>query len=229
MVAKIEKPEAVKNIRDIVRVADGIMVARGDLGVEIPMAEVPIVQKSIVRMCNEHARPVIIATHMMESMVERNRPTRAETNDVANAVIDGADAVMLSAETAIGAYPVEAVSEMSKIIRTVEQEVDAIYEKTHESMSSRGHPLSDSLLRVACALAKDIKARCVAGMTYSGYSGFRLSSHRPRCPIVIFSNNRKTLRILHLGWGIHAFYYDKRTSTNSTIEDVEALLKKTTT
>lgn len=226
VVAKIEKPEAIKNIRKIVRAADGIMVARGDLGVEIPMAMVPVVQKDIVKICNEHAKPVVIATHMMESMVERNRPTRAETNDVANAVIDGTDAVMLSAETAVGRYPVEAVREMCNIIGAVEEEMDAIYEKEYPQGQDATSPLSDALLGAACKLAKSISAKCIAGMTYSGYSGFRLSSHRPSCPIAVFSNNRKTLRILHLGWGITSFYYNRSTSTNDTIRDVAEMLKK---
>lgn len=226
VVAKIEKPEAIQNIKSIVDAADGVMVARGDLGVEVPTAEVPIMQKKIVRLCNEYAKPVIIATHMMESMVERNRPTRAETNDVANAVIDGADAVMLSAETAVGSYPVEAVQEMFTIICTTEREAEAIYDKTYTSTEAAKNSLSDALLGVACALVRNTHAKCIAGMTYSGHSGFRISSYRPRCPIVVFSNNKKTLRVLHLGWGIRSFYYDKSISTNNTIKGVEDILKK---
>ncbi|MCY4418510.1 MAG: pyruvate kinase [Cytophagales bacterium] len=226
VIAKIEKMEAIQNLPKIVEAADGIMVARGDLGVEIPMERVPILQKTIVKECNRHAKPVIIATHMMESMVASPRPTRAETNDVANAVIDGADAVMLSAETAVGKFPVEAVRTMYRIICEVERGVDSIYDKDHSSVPNSPTLLSDRLIKSACYLSRVTMGKGIVGMTQSGYSGFKISSFRPKSPIFVFSNSRETLRVLGLAWGVRAFYYDKRVSTDETISDVNLILKK---
>ncbi len=223
VIAKIEKPEALENITDIIRASDGIMVARGDLGVEIPIELVPIAQKKIVKVCNSMARPVIIATHMMESMTESTRPTRAEATDVANAVVDGADAVMLSAETASGTYPVLATRTMRRILHAVERDLQDIYDKQHEPQSS-SRMVSDRLIRSACLLSKSLHANAIVSLTESGYSGFRMSSFRPKADIFIFSNRQHTIRSLNLAWGVRAFYYDGTNTTDQTIIDVENIL-----
>ena len=223
VIAKIEKPEALDNISDIIRASDGIMVARGDLGVEIPTELVPIAQKKIVKACNKMARPVIIATHMMESMTESTRPTRAEATDVANAVVDGADAVMLSAETASGKYPVLATRTMRRILHAVERDMQDIYDKQHEPQSSP-RIISDRLIRSACLLSKSLRANAIVSLTESGYSGFRMSSFRPEADIFIFSNRLHTIRSLNLAWGVRAFYYDGTNTTDQTIIDVEDIL-----
>ena len=224
IIAKIEKPDAIKHLEDIVRVADGIMVARGDLGVEIPMEAVPTVQKRIVKLCKKWAKPVIIATHMMESMIESSRPTRAETSDVANAVVDGADAVMLSAETATGKFPVEATKMMYRIIDRVEKEEKSIYERPKIARTYPERFISDSLIHAACQLRKDVNAKAIVGMTQSGYSGFKISSNRPYAHIFIFSSSHYTVRHLNLAWGVRSFYYNKNLSTDDTITDIEAIL-----
>jgi pyruvate kinase len=223
IVAKIEKPEAVKNIDEIIAVTDAIMVARGDLGVEIVMEEVPMVQKMIVAKCNQAGKPVIIATQMMESMIENPRPTRAETNDVANAVMDGADTVMLSAETAAGKYPVQTIKSMARTIRCVEQQ-GAIYHKYY-NLDPQGETfINDSLVSSAIHLSKDTKASAIVGMTKSGYTAFRISAHRPKASIYVFTSNRVLLNTLSLVWGVKAFYYDKMVSTDETFEDIEKFL-----
>ena len=180
IVAKIEKPEALGELEGILAATDAVMVARGDLGVEIPMQQVPLVQKDIVRRCMEHAKPVIVATQMMESMIENPVPTRAEVNDVANAVLDGADAVMLSAETSVGAYPVEAVRAMCRILESVEEH-DAMYHHERPPISpDEDRFISDSMCYNACRLAKRVGARAIVTMTFSGYTAMQVSSQRPR-------------------------------------------------
>lgn len=226
VIAKIEKPEALKNISEIIRASDGIMIARGDLGVEIPTEKVPLAQKSIVKECIKTARPVIIATHMMESMIESTRPTRAEATDVANAVIDGADAVMLSAETATGRYPVLATRTMRRILHAVENEVSYIYEKQHEPHRDSPRFISDRLIRSACTLRKSLEARAIVALTDSGYAGFRIASFRPETDILIFSSHLHTIRSLSLVWGVRAFYYDRSHTTDQTIVDIEEILCK---
>ncbi|MFP4091090.1 MAG: pyruvate kinase [Cyclobacteriaceae bacterium] len=226
IIAKIEKPEAIKNIDDIIEATDGLMVARGDLGVEIAMEEVPIVQKMLVKKCNMASKPVIIATQMMESMIENPRPTRAETNDVANAVLDGADAIMLSAETASGKYPVQTVKSMVKTILAVETSSDQIYDKLSHIDPSSPTFYNDHLVLTACKLSKQVKARAIVGMTKSGYTGFRLSGHRPKSDIFIFTANRQLLNIINLYWGLRGFFYDKMGSTDETFADLEHLLRE---
>jgi len=225
IIAKIEKPEAVKHIDEIIEVTDAIMVARGDLGVEIFMEEVPMVQKSIVKKCNDAAKPVIIATQMMESMIENPRPTRAETNDVANAVMDGADTLMLSAETAAGEYPIEVVKSMVKTIKSVEKEADIYF--NHDVSPNRDSPLfyNDTLVLSACRMAKALQATALIGMTQSGYTAFQLSSSRPKANIFIFTSNRPLLKTINLIWGVRGFYYNKEVSTDATIDDLEKILK----
>lgn len=226
IIAKIEKPEALKNIEDIIHSSDAIMIARGDLGVEIPMEEVPAWQKRIIKMCNELGKPVIVATQMMESMITNARPTRAEASDVANALVDGADAVMLSGETSVGKHPVLVVESMDKILTTVEKEDDSIYYKRLNQHSPGAEPLSSSIITTACKLANETHAVGIVGMTYSGYTAVQLSRCRPKARIFAFTHNKEILTTLNLVWGIKVFYYDKTESTDKTIQDVHEILKK---
>ena len=225
VIAKIEKPEALKEIDNIIDLADGIMVARGDLGVELPMEQVPMIQKMLVEKCINASRPVIIATQMMESMIENFAPTRAEVNDVANAVMDGADAVMLSAETSVGKYPVEVIQCMQKIVAHVEQE-ERIYFREH-SPSLKTHTfISDSICFNACVMARHAKVSAIVTMTNSGYTAFKISSHRPRANIFVFTDNHTLLTTLSLVWGVRGFYYDRYESTDKTMEDLKHYLKR---
>ncbi len=224
IVAKIEKPEALNNVDEIIEVTDAVMVARGDLGVEIWLEEVPMVQKMLVEKCNQAGKPVIVATQMMESMIDNPRPTRAETNDVANAVMDGADALMLSAETASGKYPLEVIRSMVRTISSVEKN-PAIYFKFRDVVPDTAAFMNDSLVLAACKLAKDVGAKAIVGMTSSGYTAFKSSSHRPNTNIFVFTANRDLINKMNLVWGTRAYYYDKSNSTDETISDVEKILK----
>lgn len=223
VIAKIEKPEAVHNIDEIIRYSDGIMVARGDLGVELPFEMVPAIQKTIVKKCNKMAKPVIIATQMMESMITNFRPTRAEANDVGNAVFDGADALMLSAETSVGKFPDGTVSAMQKIISEVEQ-LNEIYYKENPPSNENPH-VSDSICYTACTLARQTGAVAIAAMTHSGGTAFKISSHRPKANIFIFTDHKPLLCTLNLLWGVRVFYYDKYESTDVTISDVKKFMR----
>ncbi len=225
IVAKIEKPEGLENIDAIIAVTDAVMVARGDLGVEIWMEEVPMVQKMIVAKCNKAAKPVIVATQMMESMIENPRPTRAETNDVANAVMDGADALMLSAETAAGKYPIEVIRSMVRTIGSVEKQ-GKIYYKFNEVPATSENNVTESLILTACKLAKDVNAKAIVGMTQLGYSAYRASSYRPDVNIFAFTSNAEIINTMNLVWATRAYHYDKSGSTDETIEDVENILKR---
>jgi len=225
VVAKIEKPEALTDIDAIIEATDALMVARGDLGVEIPMEDVPLAQKSMVEKCNRACKPVIIATQMMESMIENPRPTRAETNDVANGILDGADAVMLSAESAAGKYPVESVESMSKVIASVEKH-NSIYFKYNSVSSDSETFMSDNLVQTACKLAEETNAKAIVGMTKSGYTAYRLASHRPKAGIFIFTGNPTLLETMNLVWGVRGYLYDKYESTDKTFTDIENMLKK---
>ncbi len=226
VVAKIEKPQAIENIDEIVAATDGLMVARGDLGVEIPMEDVPLLQKQIVAKCNTAAKPVIIATQMLESMIVNPRPTRAETTDVANAVIDGADAVMLSAETAAGRYPVLAVRAMSRVIHAVEQQAD-IYNKRFSDLDPHSPTLPhDSVVASACTLAQAVGAKAIATITRSGYSAMQVSSHRPAAQIFIFSRYPQLITQLSLVWGVRPIPYEISRSTDEMMEDLATLLKQ---
>jgi pyruvate kinase len=225
VIAKIEKPEAIKEIDNIIDVADGVMVARGDLGVEMPMEEVPLIQKSIVNKCINLSKPVIIATQMMESMITNFSPTRAEVNDVANAVLDGADAVMLSAETSVGKYPVKAVEYMSRIIAKVEEE-EIIYHREHQPVLKTQTYISDSICYNACLMSHHAGVKAIISMTNSGYTAFKLSSHRPKANIFIFTDNVSLLTSLSLVWGVRGYYYDKYESTDQTINDLKDFLKQ---
>jgi len=225
VIAKIEKPQAVHNIDEIIEVADGIMVARGDLGVETIMEEVPMVQKMIVEKSNRANKPVIIATQMMESMIENPRPTRAETNDIANAILDGADAIMLSAETAVGKYPISSVRSMIKTIKSVERYPD-LYNKYFKSDPGSKTFYNDQVVATATWLSKETSAKAIIGMSQSGYTGFRISNHRPKAHIYVFTSNKALLTSINLYWGIRALYYDQQKSTDETFADIENTLRK---
>lgn len=225
IVAKIEKPEALENIDAIIAATDAVMVARGDLGVEVWMEEVPMIQKMLVEKCNKAAKPVIVATQMMESMIENPRPTRAETNDVANAVMDGADALMLSAETASGKYPIEVIRSMVRTIGSVEKQGNIFY-NFHDPDPNSPNFSNDSLILTACKLAKDINAKAIVGMTLQGYSAYKASSHRPNANIFAFTSKKEILNTMNLVWATRAYHYDKAASTDETIADVEEILKK---
>lgn len=224
VIAKIEKPEALENIEEIIKVTDALMVARGDLGVEISLEDVPSVQKMLVQACNRAGKPVIIATQMMENMIEHPRPTRAETNDVANAVMDGADALMLSAESAIGKYPVETVASMTKTINAVELNSDGIYNKYYSNDRESSTHVNDLLVRVACRLSEEINAHAIVGMTKSGYTGYRLALHRSKSSIYIFTNQRHLVNQMGLVWGVKCFYYNRTEGIDATLEEVESIL-----
>ncbi len=227
VIAKIEMPEALKNIRDIIVESDAIMIARGDLGVELPVEQVPIIQKELIRKSMHRAKPVIVATQMMESMMDRTKPNRSEVSDVANAVLEGADAVMLSSETAMGEYPTQVVETMVKIILEVEK---TVYDYNRDDiLSPQPHSpsfLSDAICYSACKLANDTNARALIGMTQSGYTAFMLSSYRPKAPLYIFSKEKTLLAQLSLSWGVRAFYYGEEDSLDDIIFDQINILKE---
>ena len=225
VIAKIEKPEAIANIDEIIAVSDGIMVARGDLGVEMPMEEVPLLQKMIVQKCRAASKPVIVATQMLESMITTPRPTRAEVNDVANSVLDGADAVMLSGETSVGEFPLIVIETMQKIIQNIEHNNYPFHPEKFLKPKAETF-LSDAVCDSACFLAKQTNAVGIVSMTVSGYTAFTISSHRPKALTYIFTSNRSLLNSLSLIWGFQGFYYDKFESTDETIMDVNELLKE---
>lgn len=227
IIAKIEKPEALSNIRDIIIESDGIMIARGDLGVELPVEQVPLIQKQIIKKCIHRAKPVIVATQMMESMMERSKPNRSEITDVANAVLEGTDAVMLSGETAMGKHPVLVVETMRKIILQVER-TDYKYNREDDLVPQPHSPsfLSDAICYNGCKLAKDTRAEALVGMTQSGYTAFMLSSYRPQSPLYIFSKERSLINQLSLSWGVRAFYYAEEESLDDIISDQLNILKE---
>jgi len=226
VIAKIEKPEALDNLDEILHETDGVMVARGDLGVEMPLETVPVIQKNIVYKARKLAKPVIIATQMMDSMIVNITPTRAEVNDVANAVMDQADAVMLSGETSVGENPIEVVKIMSKIINEVEENYQAVFSEEITAEKNHSRFITDSICFNVCRLAKQIDAQGIVTMTHSGYTAYKISSQRPKASIFVFSGNRKLLNSLSLLWGVQTFYYDKMISTDHTIADIKFFLKK---
>ena len=227
VVAKIETPDGLRNIDEIIALADAVMVARGDLGVEVKMEEVPMAQKMIIEKCNRAGKPVIVATQMMESMITAPRPTRAETSDVANAVIDGADAVMLSAETAVGQYPAEVIRSMVATILSVESRSPKLFHKWWPVDPSSPTFMVDSVLSAACHLAKNTGAKVITGMTHRGYTAFQIAKYRPKADIFVFTDDRPMLTVLSLVWGVRCFYYDRFNSTDSTIADLRYILTTT--
>lgn len=225
IIAKIEKPEAVANIDKIVAYCDGLMVARGDLGVEVPAEEVPLIQKQLVLRAKRARIPVIIATQMMETMISSLTPTRAEVNDVANSVMDGADAVMLSGETSVGSYPVQVIKQMANIIRSVEDSNLIQVPQSPPHIRTKRY-ITKSICYHAANMANEIKAKAISTLTNSGYTAFQISAWRPTAHILVFTSNKRILTQLSLLWGVHAFYYDKFVSTDETIEDVNAIACK---
>lgn len=226
VIAKIEKPEAILDIEAIIAQTDALMVARGDLGVEVPMQRVPVLQKMLVKKCLEASIPVIIATQMMESMITNISPTRAEVNDVANSVMDGADAVMLSGETSVGKHPAKVIEAMSKIITQVEEEYHTHYLDRKPLFVKNERYLSDNICYAATQLSKQVDATAIITMTHSGYTAFRVSSYRPKANIFVFTANYGILSQLSLIWGVRGFYYNKDISTDHTISDIKFILKR---
>lgn len=224
IVAKIEKPEAVKNAAEIIHATDAIMVARGDLGVELPLERLPVIQKQLVRQAAAASKPVIVATQMMEGMIENLRPTRAEVSDVANSVLDGADAVMLSGETSIGKYPVETVETMNRIILDVES-LDDLYYKGGHNPSPEERTISDSIIMAATSLAQRIEAKAILAMTNTGYSAFKLSSYRPKAVVYIFTANDHLLNTLSLVWGVRAIKFEDFSSTDLVMATMREQLR----
>ncbi|MDF4203421.1 pyruvate kinase [Maribacter sp. SA7] len=222
IIAKIEKPEAVENIDKIVAYCDGLMVARGDLGVEVPAHEVPLIQKQLVLRAKKARIPVIIATQMMETMITSLTPTRAEVNDVANSVMDGADAVMLSGETSVGNYPVQVIEKMSSILESVEGS-DLIHVPHDPPHIRTKRFITKSICYHAATMANDIKAKAISTLTNSGYTAFQISAWRPSAHILVFTSNKRILTQLNLLWGVKAFYYDKFVSTDDTVDDVNRI------
>jgi pyruvate kinase len=227
IIAKIEMPEALTNIRDIIHASDAIMIARGDLGVELPVEKIPLIQKELIRKCLHRAKPVIVATQMMESMIDRVKPNRSEITDVANAVIEGADAVMLSGETATGQFPVLVIETMRKIIHEVEQN-GYKYNRADDFKPQSHSPsfLSDAVCYNGCKLADDSDAKAIIGMTQSGYTAFMLSSFRPKAPLFIFTKEKSLVNQLSLSWGVKSLYYNKEESLDNIIKDQISILKK---
>ncbi len=225
IVAKIEKPEAVENIDKIVAFCDGLMVARGDLGVEIPAEEVPLIQKKLIHRAKTARIPVIVATQMMETMITSLTPTRAEVNDVANSVMDGADAVMLSGETSVGNYPVEVIETMTKIIRSVEDSPLISVPQNPPHVRTKRF-ITKSICYHAAIMANEIKAKAISTLTNSGYTAFQISAWRPSAHILVFTSNRRILTQMNLLWGVRSFYYDKFASTDDTVEDVNKMAKQ---
>ncbi len=222
IIAKIEKPEAVENIDKIVAHCDGLMVARGDLGVEVPAEKVPLIQKQLVLRAKKARIPVIIATQMMETMISSLTPTRAEVNDVANSVMDGADAVMLSGETSVGSYPVQVIRQMSDILKSVEDSSLIKVPQLPPHIRTNRY-ITKSICYHAANMANEINARAISTLTNSGYTAFQISAWRPSCHILVFTSNKRILTRLNLLWGVKAFYYDKFVSTDETIEDVNKI------
>ncbi|MEN1785298.1 MAG: pyruvate kinase [Bacteroidota bacterium] len=222
IVAKIEKPEAVENIDKIVAYCDGLMVARGDLGVEVPAQEVPLIQKQLVLRAKKARIPVIIATQMMESMITSLTPTRAEVNDVANSVMDGADAVMLSGETSVGSYPIQVIEKMCSILKSVESSSLISVPQNPPHIKTKRY-ITKSVCYHAALMANEIEAKAISTLTNSGYTAFQISAWRPSAHILVFTSNKRILSQLNLLWGVKAFYYDRYVSTDETIDDVNKM------
>jgi pyruvate kinase len=225
IVSKIEKPEAIENIDEIIEYTDALMVARGDLGVEIPAEEVPLIQKQLVLKAKHARKPIIIATQMMETMIDSLTPTRAEVNDVANSVMDGADAVMLSGETSVGQYPVQVIEKMSSILRAVEHSELIQVPLTPPVNLSRRY-VTKSVCYHAAIMANEMKTTAIATLTNSGYTAYQISAWRPSAHILVFTSNKRILTQLNLLWGVQAFYYDSMVSTDQTIADLNEIARK---
>lgn len=227
VIAKIEKPEAINDIEKIILESDAIMVARGDLGVEIPLHKVPVFQKMIVQKCIKQSKPVVIATQMLESMTDNISATRAEVNDVANSVIDGADAMMLSGETSIGIHPLRVIDTMRKVIKDVEKSRHNISKNDPEReivLSERY--ISNAICANACQISDNVNAQAIITATHSGYNSIKTSSYRPKAYIYAFTNQHTILNTLSLVWGVKAFYYEGGKTTDDTVLETKNILKK---
>lgn len=225
IIAKIEKPEAVENIDKIVAFCDGLMVARGDLGVEVPAHEVPLIQKKLIHRAKTARIPVIVATQMMETMITSLTPTRAEVNDVANSVMDGADAVMLSGETSVGNYPVEVIEKMTQIIEAVEDSPLINVPQNPPHVRTKRF-ITKTICYHAATMANEIQGKAISTLTNSGYTAFQISAWRPKAHILVFTSNKRIMTQLNLLWGVKAFFYDKFVSTDDTIEDINQIAKE---
>ena len=225
IISKIEKPEALENIDKIIAYSDGLMVARGDLGVEVPAAEVPLIQKQLVNRAKKARIPVIIATQMMETMIDSLTATRAEVNDVANSVMDGADAVMLSGETSVGKYPVQVIETMTSILKSVENSPLIEVPQNPPSIRTKRF-ITKSICYHAANMANEIDAKAICTLTNSGYTAFQISAWRPKAHILVFTSNKIILSQLNLLWGVKAFYYDKFESTDMTVEQVNTIAQE---
>ncbi len=225
VIAKIEKPEAVKNIKEIIKATDAIMVARGDLGVEVPIEKIPFIQKNIIKRCIQKAKPVIVATQMMDSMITNYNPTRAEVTDVANAVHDGADAVMLSGETSVGNHPERVVEAMNNIIEEAEKNYMIQGKRPKADKTSKTYH-SDVICITAAKTAEEVKAKAILSITESGYTAFKISSYRPPCGIYVFTSNHEMSCLMNLIWGVKSFLYNKFTTTDETISDLTNILRE---
>ena len=225
IIAKIEKPEAIKYIDEIIDESDAIMVARGDLGVELSAEDVPVLQKMIIRKCNKMGKPVIVATQMLESMISNSRPTRAETSDIANAVFDGADALMLSGETAVGKYPVEAVKVMNKVIRDAEKHL--ISYRDYNPVEFPATHDYDFLCQSASVLANELKTSAIVAITNSGTTAIRLAKYRPDVPIIAITDNEVVLRHINLVWGVQGvFVRNIKINSDVLLLKIENMIKK---
>ena len=225
IIAKIEMPEALENIDKIIAYCDALMVARGDLGVELPAHEVPLVQKDLIRRAKTARIPVIVATQMMETMITSLTPTRAEVNDVANSVMDGADAVMLSGETATGNYPVQVIQQMTQILKAVEDSpLIQVPQNTPQIKTSRF--ITKIVCHHAALMANGINAKAICTLTNSGYTAFQISAWRPQSHILVFTSNKRILTRLNLLWGVKSFYYDSSVSTDDTVADVNEIARQ---
>lgn len=222
IISKIEKPEALENIDKIIAYSDGLMVARGDLGVEVPAAEVPLIQKQLVNKAKKARIPVIIATQMMETMIDSLTATRAEVNDVANSVMDGADAVMLSGETSVGKYPVQVIETMTSILKSVENSSLIQVPQTPPTIRTKRF-ITKSICYHAALMANEIDAAAICTLTNSGYTAFQISAWRPKAHVLVFTSNKTILSQLNLLWGVKAFYYDKFESTDKTVVQVNTI------
>ena len=226
VIAKIEKPEAIRQIDAIIKQSDAVMVARGDLGVEVPMERVPNLQKMITRKCIKYSTPVIIATQMMESMMDSLSPSRSDVNDVANAVHDRVDGVMLSGETSVGKHPIRVIKTMNKVVKNVENYSDLTMEEFPPIDKKDGRFVSDTICYNACKIAEQVGAKSVMTMTHSGYNAFKIASFRPPSKICIFTSNRKIMNTLSLLWGVRGYYYNDFVSTDDTIADIKNIIKQ---
>ena len=225
VIAKIEKPEAVENIDSLIPYCDGLMVARGDLGVEIPMQEVPLIQKMLVSRAKKARIPVIIATQMMETMIDNPVPTRAEVNDVANSIMDGADAVMLSGETSVGKFPVKVIQKMTEIIKSVENS-PLIKVPQNPPHIKTNRFITKAICHHAAQMVNDTDATAISTLTNSGYTAFQISAWRPKSHVLAYTSERRILGKLNLLWGVKAFYYDKNLSTDDTVVDINRISKE---